>query len=88
LSKEKSARSVAAKALAKEKAAHLAAKQALKAYDEAKAKLAQTLETTKAIYTVTRDKLASKSNTLDDTVIQEQRADTLREKGEEKLADV
>jgi hypothetical protein len=42
-----------AKALAKEKAARFAAEQALKASDEAKAKLAQALETTKAAYTIT-----------------------------------
>jgi hypothetical protein len=35
---------------------------------------------------VTLDKLASKPKTLQDMVIQEQRADTLREKGGEKLA--
>jgi hypothetical protein len=41
----------------------------------------------KAAYTITRDKLASKSKTVEDMVIQEQRADMLREKAEEKLAD-
>jgi hypothetical protein len=61
LSEEKSARSVTAKALAKEKVARLDAKQTLKSSDEAKVKLAQALETTHATYTITQDKLASKS---------------------------
>jgi hypothetical protein len=47
--------------------------------------LVHVLETTKATYTITQDKLRSKSKTLDDTVIREQRADTLRERAEEKL---
>jgi hypothetical protein len=87
LSEEKSARFVATKALVEEKATRLAIEQALKDSDEAKAKLVQALETSKAAYTVTQDKLASKSKTLDDTVIWEQRTDTLRERAEEKLID-
>jgi hypothetical protein len=87
LSEEKSARFIAMKALVEEKAARLATKQALKDSNEAKAKLVQALETSKAAYTVTQDKLASKSKNRDDTVIWEQRADTLRERAEEKLID-
>jgi hypothetical protein len=41
----------------------------------------------KPTYTITWDKLASKSKELDDMVIQEQKANTLRERAEEKLAD-
>jgi secreted trypsin-like serine protease len=87
LSVEKYARSTAARALAEEKEARLTAEKALKTSDEAKAKLSQTLKITKATYTVTRDNLASKSKELDDAVIQEQEANTVREQAEVKLAD-
>jgi hypothetical protein len=53
------------------KSGRQAAEQALKNADEAKTKLTQALETTKAAYTVTRDKLTSKSKELDDVVIRE-----------------
>jgi transcription initiation factor IIF auxiliary subunit len=69
LSDEKSARSDVAKALAEEKVARLAVEQALKDADKAKNKLAKVLEMTHATYTVTQDKLASKSKELDDVVI-------------------
>jgi hypothetical protein len=88
LSDEKSAQSNVAKALAKEKVAHLAAKQALKDADKAKNKLAHALETTQDAYTITQDKLASKSKELDDVLIQQQKANTLQERTEEKLVDV
>jgi hypothetical protein len=41
----------------------------------------------KPTYTITWDKLASKSKELDDMVIREQKANTLWERAEEKLAD-
>jgi hypothetical protein len=50
--------------------ARLTVEQTLKNSDEAKAKLSQALKTTKAAYTVTQDKLTSKSKDLDDLVIQ------------------
>jgi hypothetical protein len=87
LSEENSARSMATQALAKGKAPRQAAEQALKESDEAKAKLVKVLETMKATYTVTQDKVASTSKTPVDIVIWEQRADTLRIQAEEKLAD-
>jgi hypothetical protein len=46
------------------------------------------LKTTQAAYTVTRDNLASISKELDDVVIWEQNANTLREQAETKLADL
>jgi hypothetical protein len=46
------------------------------------------LKTTQAAYTVTRDNLASKSKELDDVVIREHVANTLREQAEAKLADL
>jgi hypothetical protein len=55
------------------------AHQTLKDSDAEKAKLSQTLRTTQATYTVTRDDLASKSKELDDVVIREQEANTLQE---------
>jgi hypothetical protein len=64
LSKEKTTRSTAVKALAE-------AKQSLKDSDADKAKLSQVLKTIKAAYIVTRDNLASKSKELDDVVIRE-----------------
>jgi hypothetical protein len=42
----------------------------------------------KAAYTVTQDKPASRSKELDDTVIQEQEANMLREQAKAKLANV
>jgi hypothetical protein len=87
LSEENSARSMATQASAKGKAPRQAAEQALKESDEAKAKLVKVLETMKATYTVTQDKVASTSKTPVDIVIWEQRADTLRIQAEEKLAD-
>jgi hypothetical protein len=47
--------------------------------------VAKTLETTQAAYTVTQDKLTSKSKELDDMVIREQKADMLRAQAEKKL---
>jgi hypothetical protein len=88
LSEEKSARSTTAKALAKERDAHLTAEQTLKTSDEAKAKLSRALETMKATYAIAWDNLAFKSKELDDMVIWEQEAKTLRERVEEKLADI
>jgi hypothetical protein len=73
--------------LAEEKEAHLPAKQDLKTSDEAKAKLSQALKTTKVAYIVIRHNLAPKSKELDDAVIQEQEANTLREQAEAKLTD-
>jgi hypothetical protein len=64
------------------------AQQTLKDSDVKKAKLSQALKTTQAAYTITRDNLASKSKELDDVVIQEQEANTLREQAEVKLADL
>jgi chromosome segregation ATPase len=87
LSKEKSTRSAAAPALAEEKRARLTAEQALKTSDEAKTKLSQALKTIKATYSATRDKLASKSKELDDAVIREKDANTLREQAEVNLTD-
>jgi chromosome segregation ATPase len=87
LSDEKSAQSDAAKALADEKATRLATEQALQDADKAKNKLAKALEMTHAAYTITWDKLSSKSKELDNMVIQEQKANTLREQAKEKLAD-
>jgi hypothetical protein len=87
LSVEKSTRSATAKALAEEKGARLTDQQALKNSDEAKAKLSQALKTMKVAYIVTRDNLASKSIELDDAVIREQEANTLREQAEVKLID-
>jgi exonuclease VII small subunit len=49
--------------------------------------MSQTLKTTKATYTATRDNLASKSKDLDDAMIREQEANKLREQAEAKLAD-
>jgi hypothetical protein len=77
LSKEKTTRSTAVKALAE-------AKQSLKDSDADKAKLSQVLKTIKVAYIVTRDNLASKSKELDDVVIREQETNMLREA---KLAD-
>jgi hypothetical protein len=87
LSDEKLAQSDAAKDLAEEKAALLATEQALKDADKAKAKVAKALEITHAAYTVTWDKLDSKSKELDDMVIQEQKANMLWERAEKKLTD-
>jgi hypothetical protein len=87
LSKEQFARSTAAQALAEEKGARLTAEQALKTSNEAKAKLSQALKTAKASYSATRHKLTSKSKELDDAVIQEQEANTLRKQAVAKLAD-
>jgi chromosome segregation ATPase len=87
LSNEKSARSDVAKALAEEKTARLAAKQALKDDNKAKSKVAKALETTQVVYTVTQDKLTSKSKELDDMTIREQKADMLWVQAEKKLAD-
>jgi chromosome segregation ATPase len=64
------------------------AQQTLKDSDAEKAKLSQVLKTTQAAHTVTRDNLASKSKELDDVVIQEQEANTLREQVEAKLPDL
>jgi predicted nuclease with TOPRIM domain len=64
------------------------AQQTLKDSDAEKAKLSQALKTTQATYTVTRDNLASKSKELDDMVIREQEANTLREQADAKLADL
>jgi predicted nucleic acid-binding Zn-ribbon protein len=64
------------------------AQQTLKDSDAEKAKLSQALKTTHAAYTVTRDNLASKSKELDDVVIREQEANTLREQAEAKLTDL
>jgi hypothetical protein len=55
------------------------AQQTLKDSDAKKAELSQALKTTQAAYTVTRDNLASISKELDDVVIWEQNANTLRE---------
>jgi chromosome segregation ATPase len=88
LSEEKSARFATTKALAEEQASRQTAKHALKSSDEANAKLTQALETTKAAYTVSQDKLALKSKELDDAVIREQTANTLWEQVEEKLVDL
>jgi hypothetical protein len=88
LSEEKSTWSAAATALAEEKGACLTSEQALKTSDEAKAKPSQALKTMKVAYTVTQDKPASKSKELDDTVIQEQEANMLREQAKAKLANV
>jgi hypothetical protein len=44
--------------------------------------MSQTLKTTKATYTATRDNLASKSKDLDDAMIREQEANKLREQAE------
>jgi hypothetical protein len=52
-----------------------------------KAKLSQTLKTTKAACTATSDNLASRSKDLDHAVIREQEANKLREQAEAKLAD-
>jgi hypothetical protein len=87
LFEEKSARSAATKALAEERDTRLTVEQTLKNSDEAKAKLSQALETTKAAYAVTRDNMAFKSEELDDVVVREQEARTLRERAEEKLTD-
>jgi hypothetical protein len=54
----------------------------------AKGKLAHALMTTKVDYTTTQDKLASKLKELDDEVIREQEANTLREQAAAKLADL
>jgi hypothetical protein len=80
LSTEKAARFATAKALSE-------AEQALKNSNAAKAKLSQVLKITKVAYTVTRDNLTFKSKGLDDVVIWEQEANTLREQAETKLAD-
>jgi hypothetical protein len=64
------------------------AQQTLKDSDAEKAKLSQALKTTQATYTVTRDNLAFKSKELDDVVIWEQEANTLREQAEAKLVDL
>jgi hypothetical protein len=58
--------------LAKEKTARSAAEQALQNSNDAKAKLTQEQESTKASLTATLDKLTSKSAALDVTVIREQ----------------
>jgi hypothetical protein len=52
-----------------------------------KAKLSQTLKTTKAACTATSDNLASRSKDLDHAVIREQEANKLQEQAEAKLAD-
>jgi chromosome segregation ATPase len=67
--------------------ARLTVEQTLKNSDEAKAKLSQALKTTKAAYTVTQDKLTSKSKDLDDLVIQKQEANMLWARAKEKLTD-
>jgi hypothetical protein len=72
LAKQKTARSTANRSLAKEKIVHHAVEQALQNSNDAKAKLTQELESTKASLTATHDKLTSKSAALDVAVIQEQ----------------
>jgi hypothetical protein len=81
LSEEKNAQFVVVKALAE-------AQQTLKDSDAEKAKLSQALKTTQVAYTVTQDNLTFKSKELDDVVIREQEANTLREQAEGKLADL
>jgi predicted nucleic acid-binding Zn-ribbon protein len=45
------------------------------------------LETTHAAYTITQDKLTSKSKELDDMAIREQKANTLQAQAKKKLID-
>jgi flagellar motility protein MotE (MotC chaperone) len=82
LSKEKSSRSAVAKALADEKAAQKVAEQDSK---KSIAELSQELEVANTLLTATRDKLASKSATLDNTVILRDEAKLELVKSEEKL---
>jgi flagellar motility protein MotE (MotC chaperone) len=82
LSKEKSSRSAVAKALADEKAAQKVAEQDSK---KSIAELSQELEVANTLLTATRDKLASKSATLDNTVILRDEAKLQLVKSEEKL---
>jgi peptidyl-tRNA hydrolase len=74
LTQEKIARSAADRFVSKGKAARQVADQALQASNDAKAKLAQELETTYTSLTATRDKLAIKSTALDNAVIQKEEA--------------
>jgi flagellar motility protein MotE (MotC chaperone) len=82
LSKEKSSRSAIAKALADEKAARKVAEQDSK---KSIAELSQELEVANTLLTATHDKLASKSATLDNTVILRDEVNLQWAKSEEKL---
>jgi flagellar motility protein MotE (MotC chaperone) len=82
LSKEKSSRSAIAKALADEKAARKVAEQDSK---KSIAELSQELEVANTSLTATHDKLASKSATLDNTVILRDEVNLQWAKSEEKL---
>jgi hypothetical protein len=57
--------------LTEEKAAQQVVEQALQSSNNAKAKLAQELESTQATLTASHNKLTSKSSTLDTAVILE-----------------
>jgi hypothetical protein len=82
LSKEKSSRSAIEKALAEERAAQEVVEQDLKKSNK---ELSQKLEITNTSLTATRDKLASKSASLDNTVILRDEAKLLLAESEEKL---
>jgi uncharacterized Ntn-hydrolase superfamily protein len=73
------------RSLAEKKTVCHAAKQALQNSNDAKARLTQELESTKASLTATHDKLTSKSAALDIVVIQEQQAKIQMKMAEEKL---
>jgi hypothetical protein len=82
LSKEKSSRSAIEKALAEERAAREVVEQDLKKSNK---ELSQKLEITNTSLTATRDKLANKSASLDNTVILRDEAKLLLAESEEKL---
>jgi hypothetical protein len=82
LSKEKTSRSAAEKPLAEERAAREVTEQALRKSNE---ELSQKLEIANTSLTATRDKLASKSAALDNTVNLRNEAKLLLAKSEEKL---
>jgi chromosome segregation ATPase len=85
MAQEKSTRSAAGWLLFEEKAARQVAEQALQASNDAKAKLAQELETTHTSLTTTRDKLTIKSTALDNAVIRRDEVKIELAKSEEKL---
>jgi hypothetical protein len=72
LSKEKTTRSTANRALAEEKAARQSVEQSILSFNEANTLLSRELDSTRAFLTATTDKLSSKSAALDHTIIQEQ----------------
>jgi hypothetical protein len=85
LSEGKASQSAAARCLAEEKVVRQTAEWSLLTSDEARANLAQDLESVQASLTATTSMLASKSFALDTMVIQEHEMEIKLKKVEEKL---